>query len=241
MELEELKHFSHEEHPLILSQVQKKLTCYGCPKKILEPKAHYCFSCDFFLHKLCAELPRQIRHPIHFEHPLKLLKELPEYYVTCICDACGQRDCKYFFYHCSLCAFSLDVSCGTAGQGFEAEITDRRFKHKSHEHTRILQQSQATVYCDACQVVKKDASYMCSTCPFWIHKNCASLLDLVYHKCYNHLLELACFNPSQHHSFIQKCTVCHYRICRNLWSYYCGPCRFFVHVGCTKIINDPIL
>ncbi|XP_027083434.1 protein VACUOLELESS GAMETOPHYTES-like [Coffea arabica] len=124
MEEEGIQHFSHDEHPLIMIELQKNNDngdgddkkveiCYGCQKQILEPTAYCCFSCNFFLHKPCAEIPLQITHPMHPQHPLVLHKEPPYSSGSCTCHACGQKGWKFFTYNCSLCKFDLDISCAS--------------------------------------------------------------------------------------------------------------------------------
>jgi hypothetical protein len=61
----EVEHFSHPDHPLIL--INKVLEyscelviCSGCEGPIWGP-CYSCTSCYFFLHKKCAELPREIK------------------------------------------------------------------------------------------------------------------------------------------------------------------------------------
>ncbi|KAM7500102.1 hypothetical protein LguiA_024516 [Lonicera macranthoides] len=87
----EIDQFSHE-HRLVLKEEEHKhgigdddggdiqtfRRCNGCLDPIsssLLGGAYYsCVNneCDFFLHKLCAELPSEINHPLHPEHKLFL-------------------------------------------------------------------------------------------------------------------------------------------------------------------------
>lgn len=227
-----MNHFSHEEHPLILDKVPKVngdddeavVICYGCQKQILEPEAYSCLPCEFFLHKRCAELPKQINHPMHPKHPLILHKESPYHALGyCICDACYIDDWKFFTYHCSLCEFDLDVSCA---------ILDRGFQHESHEHPLISLPWPGTLFCNACRTTEQDSSYVCSICPFWIHKKCALLPKKVDFKDHNHSLLLAYSIPLEHRSFNKFCEVCHENTRPADWCYYCGPCRYFIHLKC---------
>ncbi|XP_027181723.1 uncharacterized protein LOC113780104 [Coffea eugenioides] len=237
MEEKQLNHFSHEEHPLILCELQKEnddgstdqksAVCYGCQEQILDPAAYSCFRCDFFLHKRCAELPRQITHPMHFLHPLVLLGRPAYSSGCCSCNACGQGHWKYFTYHCSLCEFDLDVSC--------AILDQREIKLDCHDHPLIQLKRPATIYCNK---DVKDSSYLCTICPFWIHKKCALLPTTVKHKDHNHPLLLAYSLPSDYRSFEQSCPVCRKRVHLSDWLYYCGPCRYFVHVTCVVISHE---
>nr|XP_027080299.1 uncharacterized protein LOC113703207 isoform X2 [Coffea arabica] len=243
MEEKQLNHFSHEEHPLILSELRKEnddgsidrkfVVCYGCQEQILDPAAYCCFACHFFLHKRCAELPRQIRHPMHSQHDLVLLGKPPYYSRSCICDACGQDDWKFFTYHCSLCEFDLDVSCAILDQ---PEILEpREIELDCHHHRLIQLEKPASFLCDACGKVDEDSSYLCTICPFWIHKKCALRPTTVKHKDHNHPLHLAYSLPSDYRKFSQQCSVCWKKVRLRDWVYYCGPCRYFVHITCVVI------
>ncbi|XP_027181722.1 uncharacterized protein LOC113780103 [Coffea eugenioides] len=238
MEEKQLNHFSHEEHPLILCELQKEnddgsidqksAVCYGCQEQILDPAAYCCFRCDFFLHKRCAELPRQITHPMHSQHHLVLLGKPPYSSNSYICDACGQ-DWKFFNYYCSSCDFGLDVSC--------AILDQREIKLDCHDHP-LRQQRPATFYCNACDMVDEDSSYLCTICPFWIHKKCALRSTTVKHKDHDHSLLLAYSLPSDYRKFQQQCPVCWKTVHLSRWVYYCGPCRYFVHFACVVISQE---
>jgi hypothetical protein len=72
----ELQHFSHE-HPLTLNEELNKdherFICVGCLNQMLGPN-YTCKEChEFILHKSCAELPRELEHPLHPKHPLLLI------------------------------------------------------------------------------------------------------------------------------------------------------------------------
>ncbi|CDP21193.1 unnamed protein product, partial [Coffea canephora] len=239
MEEKQLEHFSHEKHPLILRELQKEnddgsidqksAVCYGCQRQILYPAAYCCFACNFFLHKRCAELPGQITHQMHTQHPLVLLRNPSYSDGSCFCNACGQDDWKFFTYHCSLCQFDLDVSC--------AILDQQEIKLDCHDHP-LREQRPATFYCNACREDVKDSSYLCTVCPFWIHKKCALLSSSVKHKDHNHSLLLAYSLPPDYRSFEQSCPVCHDKIHPSDWVYYCGPCRYFVHVTCIVISQE---
>jgi hypothetical protein len=42
-------------------------------KEPMSGPSYRCTSCNFFLHKKCAELPPEIKQHLHPEHPLRLL------------------------------------------------------------------------------------------------------------------------------------------------------------------------
>ena len=124
----DLLHFSHD-HPLIFNKVSKgHFWCDGCGEEI-KGSRYSCSKCNFDLHKSCAELPLELQHPIHLEHPLILHKTPPYNGKTCTCKGC-KSPCKWFVYHCSLCKFDLDVKCVSLPLTIKTEIHEHPSKEK---------------------------------------------------------------------------------------------------------------
>ncbi|GLU15811.1 hypothetical protein SLE2022_322750 [Rubroshorea leprosula] len=75
-----LNHFSHL-HPLLLvedkSDQVREAYCSGC-RELIQDSSYRCADCKFFLHKSCAELPKELDHPFHPQHPL-VLYDKPQY------------------------------------------------------------------------------------------------------------------------------------------------------------------
>ena len=119
----ELQHFSHE-HSLIFNEVSNGyFWCDGCGEEI-KGSRYSCSECNFDLHKSCAELPCELQHPIHWEHPLILHKTAPYNGKTCTCNGC-KSPCKWFVYHCSLCNFDLDIKCVSLPLTVKTEIHEQ--------------------------------------------------------------------------------------------------------------------
>lgn len=124
-------HFSHR-HPLCLSQIQEnddEIICSGCELSLSACLAYKCSkpNCEFYLHDLCFQLPREIRHSSHTKHPLLLLSS-PCHGFTC--NACGDSCTAFFNYHCPACEFGVHVECAALPEAVKLE---------DHEHplTRI--------------------------------------------------------------------------------------------------------
>ncbi|CAK9171697.1 unnamed protein product, partial [Ilex paraguariensis] len=137
----ELVHFSHE-HPLFFKEVRndkgQKVICRGCQNSIMDT-AYSCGKCDYFLHKRCAELPRQVKDPIH-SHQLALHEDSPYgLFTKYICNVCRKVGEYSFNYFCSPCKFNICMSCF---------MGDRTITHKSHEHPLVLLSRPAFFYCN---------------------------------------------------------------------------------------------
>ncbi|KAM7502594.1 hypothetical protein LguiB_001498 [Lonicera macranthoides] len=223
-----LNHFSHG-HPLMLvNQVQKEegekdVVCYGCQKPI-SSSAYSCNDCKYFLHKKCAELPKEIIHDKHIQHPLTLLSYPPYQSSSCQCDVCHISGWKWFTYHCSTCEFDVHIQC---------VLEDRVVvKHESHPHPLTIVHKKALFNCDACFTEDEDMSYFCNTCEFWIHRSCALLPSTIQHNSHDHPLLLNYFLPYIHRGSTFSCGICKQKVHPNFWVYDCDKCRYFVHVKC---------
>jgi hypothetical protein len=145
----ELRHFLHDEHPLIFNEEVKEdhiggKHCDGCYEKLSGPnyscKDSYC---GFIIHKSCAELPRELEHPLHPKHPLLLIYE--EYFLKreIKCEGCNREEELWgLIYHCSHCNFSLDTKCASLPLTVQAEI--------HHEHPLTLMRKSLSFTCCAC-------------------------------------------------------------------------------------------
>ncbi|CAL5337550.1 unnamed protein product [Camellia sinensis] len=164
----ELEHFSHE-HPLILEEEQNnngvEVSCYVCQQPISGP-TYSCRQCQHFsLHKVCAELPTKMEHPMHPEHHLILLPDLPYSQSAYKCSAC-QQPYESFTYSCFDCNFQLDILCALLVQKIE---------HICHKHPLTPLQRPTLLLCDACGTKHEGTFYQCTTCRFWVNQNCALL------------------------------------------------------------------
>ncbi|KAM7502387.1 hypothetical protein LguiB_001291 [Lonicera macranthoides] len=225
-----LDHFSHD-HPLILVDEARKedddkdeVVCNGCHKPILD-SAYTCSKCDYFLHEKCAQLPKEILHPKHLEHPLTLVSRLPYKGSECICNVCHRGGWRWFTYRCSLCEFDIDMICATE---------ERVVEHESHPHPLTILHQKVPFECDACGMEDRDSSYFCSTCEFWIHKSCYSSPSTFKHGDHDHPLQLNYFLPYNNRRLKYKCDVCKGKLHPNYWVYNCDRCRYFVHIKCAK-------
>ncbi|KAG9130068.1 hypothetical protein Leryth_012824 [Lithospermum erythrorhizon] len=173
--------------------------------------------CNYFMHKLCAELPLEITHESHFPHPLKL--RLVDKYT---CDACDEER-KSYVYYCEACQFNLDIICANAAR--------RTLQHKCHRHPLVLDRKRILSSCHACGERHEGMFYRCGSCVFFsIHKDCAGLVDGVGHLSHvGHPLRIVYSD----HKRIYNCLLCFKLInTRRNWFYACRGCEFYAHLAC---------
>ncbi|CAI9103230.1 OLC1v1001679C1 [Oldenlandia corymbosa var. corymbosa] len=181
LKVKEVKHFSH---PHALKQIEiaesAKKICSGCEDE-LTGSAYTCIEsqCYFNLHKSCFELPIEIRHNSHLDHPLKLLAKPPSTYTDnkFACNACLQSG-GAFVYNCEMCSFDLHVEC---------VLLPESIIRPDHKHPLKLfyanpvpktegQQDDVKFICDVCQeqVHEMAWTYYCHECDFGTHLECAA-------------------------------------------------------------------
>ncbi|CAN8284530.1 unnamed protein product [Cochlearia groenlandica] len=164
-----VRHLSHN-HPLRSHKAlaEEEIICSGCDLDLIGPSFKCTKSeCDYFLHKSCFELPREIHHKSHQDHPLTLLYASPYQTHTYGCNACGEYG-SGFVYNCSTCQYDLHVGCVSMPES----VVDL----EGHEHPLTLLYSSPYLNglvfsCDVCQETVPDNfwSYYCKECDYGRH------------------------------------------------------------------------
>ena len=81
---EEMIHFSHPKHPLLLLNHPDRFTCAGC-KEYGAGMRFSCKQCDFQLHDFCGSAPPALKaHPLHCQHQLVLFSKPGTYLLIII-------------------------------------------------------------------------------------------------------------------------------------------------------------
>uniref|UniRef100_A0A5B7C1A8 Zinc finger PHD-type domain-containing protein n=1 Tax=Davidia involucrata TaxID=16924 RepID=A0A5B7C1A8_DAVIN len=225
----ELEHRSHC-HPLFFQREGNAELCQGCGKGI-SGCAYSCSqpNCSFYLHKACAELPDEFKHPMHHQHPLYLFIKPPYSNGRFQCNVCRYSRDK-FAYHCAYCQFDTCISC---------VLEERKITHKCHNHPLNLVQRPALFHCDACDAEDKDSSYLCSVCPFWIHRGCVSLPSTFKRIDHDHPLTLLYYLSHEYYKSDINCKICAKKVNPSYWVYHCGKCRYVAHVNCATSKTKP--
>ncbi|KAM7528447.1 hypothetical protein LguiB_031857 [Lonicera macranthoides] len=219
----EIFHPSHK-HLLILLDVQSDDAemintelCRGCSRPISVP-FYTCRDCNFFLHKCCAELPREIQHPLHAEHPLRQC--WPKYFFSHTnCDLCNKFT-SGFVFRCSTCNFRLDVHCA---------CLPKAIKHDAHDHPLKLEAQVSG--CSGCSYFARTI-YGCATCSeFNLAICCVNLSRTFKHEWDHHPLTLS-YPPFSYHPDEFICEICEEDIHPNYWLYHCRQCDQSFHTKC---------
>ncbi|TYJ45110.1 hypothetical protein E1A91_A02G033000v1 [Gossypium mustelinum] len=221
----EIKH-SYHDHNLRLTFSGKTKDddsqCDGCTRLVSTP-FYSCEQCKFFLHKYCAELPKQMPHPFH-KHLLTLTNSRDREGHSW-CGAC-HRPYQGFSYRCYKgdCSFKIDIQC---------MLFSDTLKHPSHEHSLFLVHNNNGTSCSACfkELYPWNVAYRCmKRCDFSLDVGCATLPLIAWYKYDRHPLTLTYSDnsePSQHY-----CDLCEKEREPNRWLYYCADCDNSLHLNC---------
>ena len=97
-------------------------------------------SCDYSLHKFCAELPKTLNYISHHSHPLILIKRKQSW----ICNICRMHHKpQQIRYRCYPCNFDVDVNCALA-------MEPKRIDQPSHPHPLVSTSKLILRECNAC-------------------------------------------------------------------------------------------
>ncbi|XVF83406.1 hypothetical protein PTKIN_Ptkin16aG0483100 [Pterospermum kingtungense] len=190
--------------------------CFACWKPLLDS---VCLSpdCGFYLHVKCVDLPSEINHFLHQQHPLIL--QFNSRRLSC--KICQKPQGEGFVYSCSShCEFVLHIECATM-----PTKVNNLFHRK---HPLILQIVNELLPCHICQETQLDqAVYFCSKCKFVLHTGCVSPPPIIEDKIHHE------------HPFtirqkqISLCDAC--GTLENYIPYICSTCNIIVHKKCISL------
>jgi hypothetical protein len=198
------------------------IVCPVCDQSIHAP-AYKCSHCKFFLHKSCAELPREIQHPVHPNHTLFI--RAPAW--ANVCDACDKRCGRCFFYRCNGCDFDIDIESASFW------LTKLDDGHQ-HEFFPIIHQIHFT-----CQVSGEDCNsiaQVCHICQLLTHIKCSRMPRTLRIMADGHLLTLIyslgkVIKEHRDHVF---CQLRYKKLNLKYAGYYCQQCNFVAHLNCAQ-------
>ncbi|TYG77945.1 hypothetical protein ES288_D02G016600v1 [Gossypium darwinii] len=214
-----IEHFKHN-HYLILSDRVGEYDdkcCGGCLLPIVA-SFYYCTLCDFFLHKVCVELPK-VKHVWHHRcrPPLVLISNEVFECVQCLWLS------NAFAYKCEECKTRTCFRCIIA-------LTPGACTCLGHKHPLLFYPK----YIGRCVACGKDGIkglFRCKDCDFSLDYKCFSLPITSQYKNDQHLLSLA-YGDDNSYSESHFCDVCEESRDPNLWFYNCATCDTSAHINC---------
>ncbi|XP_042990015.1 uncharacterized protein LOC122317145 [Carya illinoinensis] len=216
IDLTEIKHLSHEHYLKLTDEFGIDKKCDACIRSVFPP-FYARAQCGFFLHKLCAELPKKLQHSLH-QHLLKLifLREQKPFR----CDGCW-HPCNGFNYRCDECNFDLDVLCSL--------IPDILIDPSPEQHQLILARSSENKMCSSCGSHRKH-KFSCVDCEFTLDFKCLTLPHMTNYKEHDHPFIL-CYT-SEDNSGEYYCDICEGTRDPKCRFYYCADCSYPAHPEC---------
>ncbi|OWM82023.1 hypothetical protein CDL15_Pgr001597 [Punica granatum] len=234
-----LRHPFHE-HALIFQELSEsfRFECQICGFSSKGVPAYHCIDCEFFLHKWCAELPPEIQHPSHPQHPLVF--STSSWNLRCY--GC-RKALRGKWYQCFDCRIDLHVGCAAATlpppeeeeHKDEQKHEEEMIEHFAHDHPLASFHADAPNYieCKACGEGISGRVYGCRACIFVLHESCAlaprEIMNHPFHP--QHPLTLLVNSKP---SF--RCEICG---SRRLFAYNCNECGFILGVNCAVSIMHP--
>ncbi|CAI9769416.1 unnamed protein product [Fraxinus pennsylvanica] len=166
------QHFSHQ-HILnaFKLDIGKKIDCNACENPITEP-FHGCYSCNYYIHDQCLNIPRSLQHASHPAHPLTLLPNPTYSSKSFSCNACGSQG-SAFSFSCAHCEYDLHIHCAK----LPAKILIDKHPHELNLLFVSPYKDQNVAFvCDECHGIanRDNWVYYCAHCDFGMHSNCTT-------------------------------------------------------------------
>ncbi|CAL9233400.1 unnamed protein product [Arabidopsis halleri] len=234
-----LQHGSHE-CELTSPEIVANGICNICFKD--EPVEFACDPCNFDLCKPCSDLPQQMSHHLHPEHPLEFrIGEDDRKTKYMVCVGCGNMSSGTYYYECNKCEIYLDLGCAlqkSITTGWEA----KEMLHYSHEHQlkRCRPGPDSKGSCLLCeQPLSFTATcYGCIHCYLFFHERCLDLPTEIQHPVHP-------MHPLKRLDYIQtfdgrkSCSACTGSFVGVPFG--CLECGFYLHLRCADALLRGLL
>ncbi|PSS01765.1 Nucleoredoxin 1-1 like [Actinidia chinensis var. chinensis] len=218
-----MEHFKHKNPLIIHNELPnldgKEICCIACRYPLLSGPFYSCGEPNCYLHKVCAEAPLELKHPLHSDHTLTLVAGRT---CFCRCMACSTLSRRERMYECRPCGLRLDLECASMAL---------RIQHECHPHPLIPLLKSALVLCYACGNEHRGVYYKCSSCYFLVHESCASMPSTLKHSHHHHPLTLSRAYVHGYSKFPRFCDICREKLTQ-YWFYHCIGCRYYAHFSC---------
>ncbi|CAH8386382.1 unnamed protein product [Eruca vesicaria subsp. sativa] len=218
----DIEHLPCHDHPLAFLKERVKSSCEVCMESIWGP-SYLCHECNIYFHMDCVNLPKEVNHHCHPNHPIKLIaseKLLGDAEKTCF--SCKKQPRKAV-YHCHICNFSICLLCTKSSPPL---VIGHK---KTHIHPLTLFSKIITFTCDVCGEDGKWGSYVCIQCAFLTHGECIDLPRVININRHNHQISFThCLGGGY-----SKCGVCRNSLSKYHGAYSCSVCpKYAAHCRC---------
>ncbi|CDY63460.1 BnaCnng42150D [Brassica napus] len=216
------------EHSLVIAKDLSDFKCDFCGEEIQGSYRYRCSPCRLEFEIGCSMLALEIDYPYHPKHPLKFLTKEEHHFSDGKCLICGE-ELGLKFYHCSICKFSVDVSCVRDPPPLTVLFP------KAHEHQLSLTPRKISFDCDACGMAGDRSPYSCQQCYFMIHQICIDLPEIINVNRHEHRLSRRLHLSPE--SWV--CGFCHKNVDWSYGAYSCSICpNYVIHSKCA--IRDDV-
>ncbi|KAG2316192.1 hypothetical protein Bca52824_019314 [Brassica carinata] len=209
----------HDHSLVFLKKREVDVPCEACKESIGGP-SYSCLEChNVYFHLDCVHLPKEVNHPCHPSHPLKVVASeslADNQDAEKICCFCGVQPEKKVCYHCSVCNFTVCFGC-------------------IKNPPPLASLSRIAFTCKVCGIegyISKP--YICVKCDFLVHGDCIGLPRVININRHDHQI-----------SFTQhlgrrgtQCGFCWRDVSQYYGAYFCSVCpNYTVHSLCAFNYN----
>ncbi|CAN6981484.1 unnamed protein product [Brassica oleracea var. botrytis] len=204
---------------------EEEVHCEVCKKSISGP-SYSCPECNnVYFHLDCVHLSKEVNHPCHSNHPLKIIA-----YESLRNDDHAEKDCRLcstrpeeMLCHCSTCNFTLCLRCTKLPPPLVVDHS------KTHTHTLRLVSSKLSFTCKVCGIDGyRIMPYICLECDFVIHGGCIGFPHVININRHDHRISF-----TYHHDRGGRCGVCRTNVSQYYGAYSCSVCpNYTVHTRC---------
>ncbi|CAN6922319.1 unnamed protein product [Brassica oleracea] len=208
-----------------------QVPCEVCKESIGGP-SYSCLKCNnVYFHLDCVHLSKEVDHPCHYSHPLKIMPS-----ESLVDDDDAHKSCSLCFvqpknvlYHCSICNFTLCLGCTKRPP--PRVVNDA----KTHTHPLTLFLSKIKFTCKVAGTeIDSYKSYICLKCDFVVSRPCVGLPRVIHINRHDHRIAFT------HHLGRKgaKCGVCRKSVSQYYGAYSCSICpKYVVHSKCAVDFN----
>ncbi|RID71101.1 hypothetical protein BRARA_C03059 [Brassica rapa] len=219
----------HDHSLVFLKKREVDVPCEACKESIGGP-SYSCLEChNVYFHLDCVHLQKEVNHPCHPSHPLKVVALADNQDAEKSCHFCVFQPEKKVCYHCSVCNFTMCFGCIKNPPPLVIENT------KTHKHPLRLLLSRIAFTCKVCGIQGyRSKPYICVKCDFLVHGDCIGLPRVININRHDHQI-----------SFTQhlgrrgtQCGFCWRDVSQYYGAYFCSVCpNYTVHSLCAFIYN----